>query len=237
MLQQAYDIEMEQRWKFENYVFFDEDVFLSYRTAANPGRVISNNTHRGFQLFNQILLRDQPMRTGISFNDHPYVGNNATWTAANYPCVRRCQIDNVVVAVHRTAVETLLPYSARFDSKNWWMSAYINNLFSSALAPKYCSYYREVLVELAKQVHGAYPRGEWAQDSANAIMFVGKCLGQSGFRDFNESFPIDAIGARLWHGIGPQPEAEEDRCVTNEAGVDFADELKPLLTNWPVTCI
>eukprot|EP00117_Sycon_ciliatum_P026628 scpid68028/ scgid21820/ len=234
-LQQAFKWEMEQRWKFEFFVYFDEDVYLSYRSVTDPSVVIIGDTDDyAIRLFNRNLVRDRPLRAGICFNDHPDKDNPGNWTDANFECVRRCQVDNLVLALHRTGVELLLPYNPKFDAGNWWASAYLQNLFTANLAARYCNYYREVLVERSRQVHSSYPRQVAA--FIQTVPFMMQCLASSNYSDFATGNGADLF-QRTRVGMGPQPEGEEQRCLQHPAGSDFAVILQQNLVNWPVTCL
>eukprot|EP00117_Sycon_ciliatum_P002544 scpid70342/ scgid7726/ len=236
-LQEAYQWEMDQGWKFEFFIFFDEDVFLSYRQKDDPHMVIvEDNDDYPMHLFNQLLIRDRPMRAGIVFNNDPGNQDPFNWTLRNFPCVRRCQIDNLVFAVHRTSVEFLLPYSAKFDNATWWASAGISNLLASSLVPDLCNQYREVLVEVGpRQQHRNYPRD--MKVFYNTYSFTAACLNASNYADHRTADP-KVVWERTMLGTGVAvPEIREKQCVRHPAGVDFARLLVGNLTNWPVVCV
>ena len=81
--------EQEQNWRFEYFVFFDKDILLAYRTLENPHRVLVDvaNDDAAVRKFNEVLLRDRPMKAGVSFNEFD-------WNKDNLRCMSRCQVDN-----------------------------------------------------------------------------------------------------------------------------------------------
>eukprot|EP00117_Sycon_ciliatum_P026951 scpid65316/ scgid22002/ len=231
-IQEAYNWEMDQGWKFEFFVFFDEDVYLSYRSPENPSvSVWQGSDEHAMKRFNKLLLQDRPFRAGISFNDHTNADYN--WSRTNFGCERRCGVDNVVVAMHRTGVELLLPYQTELDSFSWWMSAYLNNLMAAVLAPRFCNFYREVMVEVGWQNHGSYLRGEYYELAEETFL---DCLISHNYTGFADMDSGEAI-SKIRHGLGPSVADANRKCVKHPAGVDFRTLLQDQLENWVVTCL
>ena len=232
----GHKLEKEQNWKFEYFVFFDEDVTLSYRMKQSPGRVIVPNASLddAFDRFNRILLRDRPLRAGLAFNEFPNPSYPmVSWNAGNFDCIRRCQADNVVLALHRTGLAILEPYSSHFDRSTWWLSAYMANLYVSVLASEFCNYYREVLVELSTQVHGYYPRAaSWPE----GLLFVNNCLAKHSYSDFQTSQDAKQVYMKFETNLDRVPTGKEPACLNYPTGINFSQILSNRLKNWPTAC-
>ena len=78
------------------------------------------------------------MKAGVSFNEFD-------WNKKNLRCQSQCQADNLVRAYHCSANCFLEPYTTHFDKTNWWLSAYILNMYISAIGPEYCASYNEIV--------------------------------------------------------------------------------------------
>ena len=220
--------ELEQKWRFEYFVFFDEDVLLGYRTPENPTKVVLDfpNDDTALHKFNEVLLRDRPMKAGVSFNEFD-------WNKKNLRCQSRCQADNLVMAYHRSANRFLEPYTTHFDKTNWWLSAYILNMYISVIGPEYCASYNEIVVDRKTQVHNyKYPRNDLMWD--DAIMFVNQCLSGANFSDFSIDSNITAVKEQIQTSLSRQPYGWPD-CKRNAQGVNFGELLKSK-TSFPQTC-
>ena len=220
--------ELEQKWRFEYFVFFDEDVLLGYRTPENPTKVVLDfpNDDTALHKFNEVLLRDRPMKAGVSFNEFD-------WNKKNLRCQSRCQADNLVMAYHRSANRFLEPYTTHFDKTNWWLSAYILNMYISVIGPEYCASYNEIVVDRKTQVHNyKYPRNELMWD--DAIMFVNQCLSEGNFSDFSIDSKITAVRKQIQTSLSREPYGWPD-CKRNAQGVNFGELLKSK-TSFPQTC-
>ena len=224
------DMEEQQGWKFEFLVYFDEDVVLNFHHFMPPPRQFLSlpGDHGPVRYLNHLLLHNRPMRAGVSYKD----GLNTTLERAT--CYQRCHTDHNVVAIHRTAVDSLLPYSEKLDGENWWLSAYMSNLVAAATLPKQCAYFREVSVVKSAQTHGYYPRGQTRGSDifVSAKSRVGPCLIAANITGFHDGMGPDKVFRRLAIALDPALTVfnEEHACVASKWGVDFARELPDVHT-------
>ena len=218
--------EQEQNWRFQYFVFFDEDVLLANRTLENPHRVLVDiaNDDAAVRKFNEVLLRDRPMKAGVSFNEFD-------WNKDNLRCMSRCQVDSLVMAYHGTASRFLEPYSSHFESTNWWLSAYMLNMYVSAIGAEHCANYNEVLVDRKTQVHHLnYPHsGDMWND---AVTHVNKCLAEENFSDFSVGSSVATVAKRIQTSLDREPKGWPD-CLRNPPGVDFGEMLRSKAVNLP----
>eukprot|EP00117_Sycon_ciliatum_P015901 scpid67192/ scgid15569/ len=153
-LQLTRHVEVNQGWKFEFLVFADEDVYLDVRELGHFNvKIKRDNDDFAFRRFYDLLLRDRPLIASVSYPSEPIHGAND-----NVTCVQRCHFDNMIVAVHRTAVDFLPPYDPSMDSLKWWSAAYMRNIYLSVFVPEHCNLYRELATNFTQQKHGDYPR-------------------------------------------------------------------------------
>eukprot|EP00117_Sycon_ciliatum_P017931 scpid80543/ scgid16736/ len=199
LLEEAMILEQIQGWKFEFILFLDEDATLSYRTAAHPDVVISHpDDDEALRHLNSILIRDRPMRAGIGFN--PSEDLSGSFSQTNFGCIRKCHMDPIVSAYHRTAVDVLLPYNPKYDRQTWYAAGIISDLYASAVIPSYCHVYQEVLVDLSHQLHHNYPKAILKLDTVYRYLYT--CLSTAGFRDFGGKFNTTELKHQLTKGMG-----------------------------------
>ena len=230
LLKIAYQLENEQGWCFEFLLYFDEDVYFSQRLASHPETVITDKSSDDAQLLwlHNLLLRDRPMRAGVSYKD--VASRKYPWNeAASLECMQQCHIDHLFVAYHRTATSFLLPYDSRFDAEDWWSSAYISNLFMAALQPMHCTYYREILIlDDARQQHLQYStyKGKKSGDRElfkSAKQHVQNCLRKLHYNGYwvngsLEEFSVSLLGAMVPHEVNIR---YDKACIRGRPGIDY----------------
>ena len=244
LLREAQAIESLQRWKFEFFLFFDGDAYLSYRTKFYPQKVIINKVSDDIALkeFIKILVRDRPLRAGVGFN--PSEDVEGPFSEENFGCIRKCHMDPILSAYHRHGVDILLPYSERFDNISWYASAIMSDMYASAVIPSHCYVYQEVLIELSQQVHTDYPK----HIDLNLIFGqINNCLSHGNFMDYVVNEPLWKLKKKLeggmgyWSGLGigdHQRAVGEFPCRKNTAETDFKARLGLDTVNlWRTHCM
>eukprot|EP00117_Sycon_ciliatum_P008214 scpid87137/ scgid11015/ len=147
------EVELDQGWRFEFAIYADEDVSLGVRRLGQFKTVIlKENDDFAFRRLHELLMQDMPLIAGIS-REEPVKSHDD-----NVTCIQRCHADNMLVAIHRTAVDILPPYDSRLDHISWWASAFMRNVYMASVMPEFCNYYREIAADMTKQKHAAYPR-------------------------------------------------------------------------------
>eukprot|EP00117_Sycon_ciliatum_P001150 scpid56622/ scgid6936/ len=236
LLREAIHIEQAQKWKFEFVLFLDEDAALAYRSASHPDVVIRHrNDDMALRKLNDLLVRDRPMRAGIGFN--PTEDLDGPFTRENFGCVRKCHMDPIVSAYHRTAVDILLPYTTLYDTLSWYASGVISDLYASAVVPSYCHVYQEVLVDLSQQLHNEYPKD---MDLELPFHYINNCLSTAGFRDFINGTSVPHLKNQLTRGMGYHGGLHMDTrfrqvgeypCSRQLPGVDYEQKLGTDITS------
>jgi len=210
LLRLGKQVEIEQNWKFEFVIFLDDDAKL----VLTSNRGVSGETR-----FRELLLRDRPMRSSILFGFVPLHREHGLQT-----CARACFSDGVVDAYHRTAVDVFLPYNPALDKTSCYMSAYMNILMVSALAPQHCHIYREVSSDYGTVMKSKYPKGndkgidkgpEWSQ----ARDIVAKRLTASRIPGHETTMNETVLNSKLQQALYGD---ESEKCTTLKAGVDYS---------------
>lgn len=172
-------LEKKQGWKFEYFVFCDEDTSkLVIDKDEDRVAELSTERPRPISLLNYLLLQHRPARAGITVKvkHTPKMATcNITWS-----------IDICVEAYHRTALDVMLPYSEKFDAINIWISGIIQNLKALVLLPQQAVEFRQIRKSDFHQKHANYPK-----------------LGSAGWRTIyrieqylNSCLPLEAHTAR-----------------------------------------
>lgn len=223
LLSEAYSLEVEQGWRFEFFVFMDNDVVI-IPSPLQPADVASKD---GEMMFRSLLIKHRPARAGVRVSDMPLPPIDRY----RYSCARVCFTDANVDAYHRTAVDALLPYDSVMDNVSWWMSAYLQNMRLSALAPKYCMMMRQVETNMSIMTeHANYPRAtDYSKDGCDwqsARLHFSHCLALGGHVPaFAVDPPLSAgkVKEQLEIGLfGESFHGREVECSVMEADVNYA---------------
>eukprot|EP00117_Sycon_ciliatum_P032687 scpid89601/ scgid25293/ len=134
-------------------------------------------------------------------------------------------MDHMLVALHRTALDFLPAYDASLDATTWWASAYMWNMYASALLPKHCSFYRELAVDERAQQHADYPKRRANRDGGDPLddarVTAGNRLADAGVRDFSRDMKPRAVVNKLFSQLNPYSVRREP-CLVHGKGVDYA---------------
>lgn len=233
LLRQGYMQEKAQGWRFEFFMFFDEDVQLSYFVSSHQKRGVPNN-ELSFRLLQNLLLRDRPGRASVKIGGIPL----APLEFRKPKCARACYTDAAVDIYHRTLLDYVMPYLNDFDQLSWYMSAYVNNLRLSILAPKFCSIYRQLEIDTSVQEHGKYPRGKGGMDRGKEWTltrdFVFDRLASVGYPGLIPASSADMKYRRFeWGLFGELRHTKEEKCTRVAPDIDFGELLRERLKFWP----
>lgn len=210
LLQQAFALESNQGWRFEFFIFTDNDVYLA---TFHHGKDAE-------QLFRDLLMKYRPLRAGVRYGSTPLPPLNI-WAPK---CGRACYTDACVDAYHRTGLDLILPWNPVFDKSSWYMSAYIVNLLLGAIAPQYCHVYRQIIPDYRFAHAGKYPKGkDKGMDSSgeweSTRKYVNELLVRNNVPGFESGSPLLS---RISEGVfGKLVNGTEEECVAQDVDVDY----------------
>jgi len=178
----ALNEEYKQGWRWSYYIFSDGDVHTSCPLAQ---QLLTNKTlvdygnneeylfashfysfinltnilieeEKCFLLFDAFLLSISPAIGAVSGTSGPYAYPGLLTQIAYH-------IDAMFNAIHRDALQFLLPYCPRYDGRSWWTSQAIFVYRSLCLYGHTISFSG---IHIVRQIHRSYPRNgnPWAMD-------------------------------------------------------------------------
>ena len=219
LLRQACLLEARQGWRFEFFIFTDNDVQLKGTSPSIDGE----------DLFRHLLLKYRPLRASVQFRyiTLPPIDSRIP------KCARVCYTDAAVDAYHRTGVELVLPWRTVFDDVSWYMSAYMVNLLLGAMAPAYCHVYRQITIEEKLTHGGVYPKGsdqgmDYGPEWVNARRLVIELLVKAGVPGFSTATTERGLLKKLSGGLfGRMTRAGfEEKCVAQKEGVNYSSLIQ-----------
>ena len=178
--------EEEQQWKFEFFIFFDEDARLAFHGRIAP---TADSDDDRLRHLNDHLLRDRPLFATVRYHHD----------RADMVCVTRCHADHIILAVHRSGLDLLLPYRAILDAESWWYSAAIFNYFAAAIFPSYCTEYQDILVDHRNGSRKKYPHGGPRKNRwTSPLKFVANCLANASFPGYRRGMSRREIENKVY---------------------------------------
>ena len=238
LLRRAIELEIEQGWEFEFFVFADEDQ--GTLIVEEPGYTdIVKKTYSGQDRFppltamlNYVLLLHRPARAGVhlQYPDRPkppFVG-----------CVSTASIDCALEAFHRTALQAMVPYPSKYDDSNAWFSAAVMNIKADILLGRFSVELRQIVSypylkdKNSDQKHSnTYARADFEPYRKTLYCFLSLCLSRKASRAARllhaETAPILEKGIR-------QREKDPPACLNYPKSVNYATILsrKYVAENW-----
>ena len=233
LAEEAKKLEVKQGWRFNYFVFADEDMF-NLRVVGNES-VVTEHEHdktahtvngypRPIYAFNKLLNIYRPARAGSNKLDD----NQRTFKPLKWRCVVHPTVDVALEAFHRTAADVLLPYNPKFDLFNTWLSAVIMNMKAEVFFHQSSVVFSSIqwTAKGKNALHQPYPRAPFPRSYQKLYHYFNMCWSKSPLAvKVRERYPTAGSFKRgQWFGVKVK---EAANCIPAAKNVDYGFGKSP----------
>ena len=241
LLKRGLHAELVQQWRFEYFVFADEDQDMMtvawpsltkkaiWRAFPRRGSDQTNAWPRPIAVLNYLLLWHRPARAGIHLQ-HP---RHSPPPFAR--CVSTPTIDMAVEAFHRTVLAAMMPYNSKYDDENWWFSTPIMNMAAQMFLGPYSVQFRQIVVypKAKGQKHARYPAQRMFDVYQHELLcYLRRCLATDALRADVLYRPYSA--SLVMSMMPVEREKDPLPCLRMPKDVDYSTVVNPAVVekNW-----
>ena len=229
LFEEAKKVEAKQGWKFNYFIFADEDMF-NLRVVGRE-RILAehdkasrtvNGYPRAIYAFNKLLNIYRPARAGGNRLDY------RTFEPLKQGCIIQPTLDAALEAFHRTAVDVLLPYNHKFDFFSAWLSGMMMNMKADLFFRQSSVLFKSIqwMIRDKKALHDPYPRGPLPLSFRKLYRYFHRCWSKSPLSaKARERYPTaGSLNRGVWYGIKVK---EATDCVPAAKNVDYGFGKSP----------
>ena len=185
LLRRGLELELNQAWMFEYYVFMDEDQNDMEFSEPQYEELVSDlftgkeRCPPTIALLAHLLLKYRPSRAGIQVIN--YKGDVEVSTMG---CMSTSSLDGNVDAFHRTALVAMMPYTSKYDEVNIWMGSSVMNAKSDVLLGSYSVKFNQLVTfpYAGKQKHADYAASDYVSHRHSMYCFINYCMSAEARR-------------------------------------------------------
>ena len=223
LLRRGLELELEQGWLFEFFVFMDEDQDAMEFTNPKHEDLV-NDLYTGKErcpptvaLLIHLLLKYRAARSGIqviNWKEGAIVSEDG--------CMSTSSLDGNVEAFHRTALIPMMPYTSRYDEVVVWMGNSMMNAKADLILGPYAVKFNQLVTYPfeGKQKHTDYPFVQYAAHSRNMYCFINYCLSPEARR--GRFFFSSEGSGRLFLRIRVMDGDDSAPCYQMSSTVDYS---------------
>ena len=189
LLRRGLELEIEQGWLFEYYVFMDEDQeFMEFKNQEDmelADRLFTgtNRSPATIAMLVHLLIKYRPARAGIR-NDRSHTRKSSEHK--RHPCMTSIDLDGNVEAIHRSALEVMMPYVSKYDEVVVWVGNSMMNVRADVLLGSFSVKFNQLITYpyIGNQKHTEYPKLKFEQYRHKLYCFISSCLSSDAERAF-----------------------------------------------------
>ena len=240
LLRRGLELEIEQGWLFEYYVFMDEDQEFMEFTSREDMEIVdwlftgTNRSPTTVAMLIHLLLQYRPARAGIRV-DHSRKKSDVKGGEKRKPCITSADLDGNVEVIHRSALEVMMPYVSKYDEVVVWVGNSMMNVRADVLLGPFSVKFNQLVTypQLGKQKHTWYPILKFADYRHTLYCYISSCLSSNAERApfFYASEVSNRMVARI---RPPRNDHNSPPCFQMATSVDYSYVLNKemMKANW-----
>ena len=231
LLRRGLELEIEQGWLFEYYVFMDEDQeFMEFKNREDMEIVdqLFTGTNRSpttVAMLIHLLMKYRPARAGIRV-DKSYYASVMDGLDKRIPCTTSTDLDGNVEAIHRSALDAMMPYVSKYDEVVVWVGNSMMNVRADVLLGPFSVKFNQLITYIfrGKQKHTSYPYLEFLPYRRTLYCFISSCMSSEAERAMN-LYPKEVssgIYSRIHSKDDAHTYANSSPCFEMASSVDYS---------------